>query len=409
MGPVATAALRGSGVFGVRLGLQAVSLILVARSLGPSSYASFAAIAGMAFLAGTLSTFGTHLLVLQASSRHEMDAVATSIAPPVTLLAGGVLLSMFTGASYFWLSAGTTFAAILGIGIAEVLAIPLMQLIAADLQGKGRIASSQVLLLGPLVVRCFAALTIYGASAVDPLTIYAIAYAGGVIVLAIGMAAVYAPWILQTRRWRMPAAKQLGSSAAFAAVNLTALGPSEVDKILAPRLLDASSAGIYAAGSRVVGAALGPVVALMIAAAPRLFRQQAKDPGCSEDAPKFERALLAASGGLGVVLGLGLWCCSNVLDWVFGTKYLGIGSVVDAFAIVVPLAGLRIATGNLVMTSGHAARRAASEVIGLAILTVTATLAAPHYGIPGMVIAVGVSEAAMLLMNSLALRSRLTE
>src|SRR5690348_9623034 len=95
-GPIAQGTLRTSLVFGLRLVVQAGTLLLVARALGPDSFGAFAGVAALAVMLGTLATFGTHLLLLGEVSREPSRR--TEIlrhAVPLTLLCGGILLAVY--------------------------------------------------------------------------------------------------------------------------------------------------------------------------------------------------------------------------------------------------------------------------------------------------------------------------
>src|SRR5690606_12994502 len=74
------------------------------------------------------------------------------------------------------------------------------------------------------------------------------------------------------RRWQLIGKQDLKRSAGYATLALTAIGPSELDKILAVKLLPLGVSGVYAAISRVIGAAILPVIALLLSSMPRLFR-----------------------------------------------------------------------------------------------------------------------------------------
>ena len=63
-GAIARSTIRTSFVLGLRLVVQAGTLLLVARMLGPEQYGAFAAIAALAVLMGTFATFGTHFVLL---------------------------------------------------------------------------------------------------------------------------------------------------------------------------------------------------------------------------------------------------------------------------------------------------------------------------------------------------------
>ena len=146
-GPIARSTLRTSAVLGLRLVVQAGTLLLVARLLGPGDYGAFAGVAGLAVTLGTLSTFGFHLLLLDRVSRNpNTRARAMAHAVPATLLCGTVLLVVFLLVCATVLrSLAIGLPALLAIGITELLLQPLFALPAWTLTALGKTARSQLL------------------------------------------------------------------------------------------------------------------------------------------------------------------------------------------------------------------------------------------------------------------------
>lgn len=72
---------------------------------------------------------------------------------------------------------------------------------------------------------------------------------------------------LQPKHWKLPNRVQLKHSIGYATLSLTAAGPSELDKMLAVKLLPLGERPARAAASRVIGAATLPVTAPYLGAA----------------------------------------------------------------------------------------------------------------------------------------------
>ncbi|MDE2179214.1 MAG: oligosaccharide flippase family protein, partial [Xanthomonadaceae bacterium] len=95
-GPIARATLRTSAVLGVRLFVQAGTLLLVARMLGPHDFGAFAGVAALAVMLGTLSTFGTHIVLLAEVSRDpQRRAGVLPFALSTTLICGSLLFALY--------------------------------------------------------------------------------------------------------------------------------------------------------------------------------------------------------------------------------------------------------------------------------------------------------------------------
>ena len=96
MGPIAKSTIQTSFVLGLRLLIQAGTLLLVARMLGPNEFGIFAGVAALAVLIGTFSTFGTHLVLLGEMSKdpHQREHIL-SYAVPTTLIGGSLLFVLY--------------------------------------------------------------------------------------------------------------------------------------------------------------------------------------------------------------------------------------------------------------------------------------------------------------------------
>lgn len=394
-GPIARGTVRTSAVFAVRLLLQAGTLILVARCLGPQQFGFFAGAASVAVLLGTFATFGMHTVLVRAAARDPAGAMEVwRYAVPSTLTLGSVLLALYLVAMPFFLhQARVELTLLVALGCTELLLQPLSLLAVSEHLGRGSVAGSQLLAALPLACRLAGvALLLPGHSLDDALNVLAPIY---LIASLLGLLVAWCTLDRLRERlhgWRRPGLHHLADAAGFALLGATAAGPAELDKALSARLLPQHMAGLYAAGARIVGACTLPVIALTVAALPRLFRGEALPAGRSA---RLQRWILLASGAYGLCLALLLTLIAPCLPGLFGGAYAGMDAVIRYLCWGIPGLALRIAAGSILMSVGTPWERAGIEVAGLAILAVTAVIISPILGIEGLSIAVVVSEWAM--------------
>ncbi len=401
-GPIARATVRTSAVLGLRLLAQAGTLLIVARLLGPRQFGAFAGIAALAVMLGTLSTFGTHLVLLREVSRApERRATVLPFALSTTLLCGLLLLGLYLLVTLALLrEAGVAAGVLLAIGSAELLLQPLLNLPAVEHQGHGRIATSQLLLVLPMGLRLAAALAVWWLHPVDPLHAYALGYLlASAVALAVAVATMREVWPAP-RDWRLPQLADLRDAAGYAVLNLTAAGPAELDKTLALKLLPLAAAGVYAAGARVIGALTLPVIALMLSALPRLFRETETSPARSG---RLLRGLFAAALAYSLLLAGVLSLAAPLFDLLFGPRYQTIGETIRWLTLAVPGMALRIAAGSALMALGKPWMRVGFEMIGLLVLPAAALLLTRVLGMAGMPIALACSEWTMAFIGGLML------
>ncbi len=393
-GPIARATLRTSFVLGLRLLVQAGTLLLVARMLGPNQFGAFAGVAALAVVLGTLSTFGTRLVLLGEVSREPARRLEVlCYAVPSTLLCGSALLAIYLLIYALMLAnAGVTIQALIAIGVSETLLQPLFSLPAAEHLALGRTARSQLLTTLPLALRLVAAATVFLLHPADPLVAYGYGYLlASMVALVIATFTMPAPWPAP-RRWRLMSRAELRNTAGYAALAITATSPAELDKTLAAKLLPLGAAGLYAAATRVIGAATLPVIAMMLSALPRLFREGQDQP---ERTARLLRWIFSATLGYSVALAMVLWFIAPMFAWMFGPKYRGIEDMIHWLCFAVPGMALRMAAGNVLMALGKPWMRVGFEIFGLTVLVIAAVTLVSRIGAAGMPLALTCSEWAM--------------
>lgn len=390
-GPIAKGTMRTTLVLGLRLVVQAGTLLLVARMLGPKEFGAFAGVAALAVILGTLSTLGTHLVLLGETSKEAVRrSQVLPYAIPSTLLCGGVLLAVYLLVCTLVLNeSGIAFDVLLAIGVTELWLQPLFLFPAMEHLAADRPAGSQLLQTLPMALRLAAAAAVFGLQLVDPLAAYALGYLiASLVALAFATGTMPGRWP-PVSAWRMPRPAELRETAGYAALNITAISPVELDKTLAAKLLPLGAAGLYAAGARTIGATALPIGAMLLSALPRLFREGWSQP---ERTSRLLRYIFVAALAYSVILALVLWFVAPVFAWVFGTRYAGIEHVIHWLCLAVPGMSLRMAAGSALMALGKPWMRVGFETAGLAILIVAASILTTYVGAAGMPLALACSE-----------------
>ncbi len=371
-GPIARATLRTSFVLGLRVLAQAGTLLLLAHLLGPARFGAFAALAALAVLFGTLATFGANITLLRDLSRDasRRDAVLRC-ALGVTALCGSLLLALYLALAFAWLRLDAVDAPVAAcVGVAELLLQPFLLLASSERHARGEVARSQWLSASPQFLRLPVAAAVMVADPANPLLAYALGHvAATAIALWFALAAAPEPWPTFAH-WRLPSPAAWREQASYALLNMTAAGPTELDKPLAVRLLPTENAGIYAAASRAVGPLVIPVVAMVLAALPRLFREAIHDDR------RLTRWIFVATAAYGCVAAGALWLVAPLLEWLFDQRYAGLTQTVHWLALAVPGMSLRISAATVLMSANRPWMRIFAEASGVLVLAVVAYLLA---------------------------------
>jgi O-antigen/teichoic acid export membrane protein len=398
IGKLARSSVLTAGVLGLRLATQAATLVLLTRLLQPAIYGHYASVAALAVVMGLLPSLGSgYVLLSKASGDLAAAANVWRYAWPLTVGIGALLWPIYIGLA-FWLSEGEFGWQVLClIGAAELLATPFTTLLSFALQASERVPLSQLLQWLPLGLRVFAALPCFLLPLTQRLPTYATLQ---LVASLIGLSISW--WVVRRHvplDWhpRRATSAELKDGGTYAAMLLVAANPTELDKIVAVRQVGATEAGLYTAGSRVMGALVMPVLAMLLSAQPRLFRHARTADG---DMARLVGMLFVAALGWGLVSGVLLAMASPLLPWLFGRSYEQTAQLMPWMAITAPLLSTRLAAGSVLVASGHPLERIAFEVFGIACLIVGMLVLTKSFGVFGLIAAVIVAEIAMALLGT---------
>lgn len=398
IGKLARNSALTAGVLALRLVTQAATLVLLTRLLQPAIYGHYASVAALAVVMGLLPSLGSgYVLLSKASGDLAATANLWRYAWPLTAGMGALLWPIYIGLA-LWLSEGQLgWQVLLLIGATELLATPFTTLLSFALQASERVPLSQLLQWLPLGLRVFAALPCF----VLPLTQRLPTYAGlQLIASLIGLSIGW--WVVRRCvpldwRPRRATSGELKDGSTYAAMLLVAANPTELDKIVAVRQVGAAEAGLYTAGSRVMGALVMPVLAMLLSAQPRLFRHARTADG---DMARLVRMLFAAALAWGLISGVLLAIASPLLTWLFGSSYEQTARLMPWMAITAPFLSVRLAAGSVLVASGHPLERIVFEFFGIACLIVGMLVLTKSFGVWGLIAAVISAEVAMALLGT---------
>lgn len=396
-GQLAKSSLHTSAMLVLRVATQAATLLLLTRLFGPSLYGNFAAASSLAVLLGTIPTLGAgYLMLYRAADGTSATADVWRYAWPMTGVIGLLLLTPYVLASLGMMETTQLPSLALAlVGASELLLLPFASLASFALQSREQVPMSQFLLWLPYVLRALAAAPCFAVAKEHRFAAYALlqfvaSLAAVGVCIGIAHRQIKLDW-----RPRLPTPSELRQGSSYAAMHLVAMNPSEIDKVIALRVVGAHDAGIYATTSRLLGAAALPVVGMLLTAQPRLFRH-ARQGSVQAGRLIGIVAVLTLGWGLGcaAVLVLG----SRLLPYLFGAVYDDMVSLMPWMAAVVPLLSLRLAAGTVLVAYAPPLERIAFELCGIAVLACSMIVLAPRLGLPGLALA---SIAAETIMNAI--------
>lgn len=397
-GPIALGTIRTSFALALRLFIQASTLLLVARMLGPEEFGAFAGVAALALILGAFSTFGMHLVLLgEVAKEPGRREKILPYAIPCTLLCGSLLLGIYLLISVYLLNdTGISIFVFLLIGITEMYLQPLFALMTTEQHALGRVARAQLLQLLPMVVRFIVAIIIYSQFFLHPLDAYALGYLmASVVSLVCGVCLLPSRWP-SWHSWRLPYRQEYAGAFGYAVIGITRTGMAELDKTLALKLLPVGFAGVYVAASRIIGAITLPVTAMMLSALPRLFRADSD----SQNTANLLGWIYIAALGYSLLLAAALWLFAPIFALIFGEQYWDIVEMIRWLCLAIPGMALRLVVGNALMALGKPWVRVGFEMVGLAILVIAGIILVDWLGPTGLPLAVACAEWTMAILGS---------
>jgi O-antigen/teichoic acid export membrane protein len=408
-GALARASLFTAVVLGLRMTTQGALLILLTRLLKPYFYGSYAAAASLGVILGALSSLGAgYVLMSRATKRAEEVAELWRYAWPLTVTLGCALVPLYgivcTLAVH---DRAIPLHVLLIIGACELLLTPFTTLSSFVLQAREKVPLSQVVQWLPSALRVIAALACFMLHPQSDSSLLFDVAASQFVASLLG--AIIGIWVTSRHaplNWkpRIPNKEELKVGSSYAAMVVVAYNPSEMDKIAAVSAVGAYDAGLYTASSRVMNALIMPVIAMILAAQPRLFRHAHVTAGESRPLIRLMGLLTFAWGLLcsfTMVLG------SHFLPMLLGSAYLETAALLAWMAATAPFLSLRVAAGNILAALGGPMERLAFELGGIVLLLVSMFTLAPLLGTKGVVAANFFAETAMACAGWLMIYSRM--
>jgi O-antigen/teichoic acid export membrane protein len=391
-GRLAKGALAATLWQGLRVGSQALWMIVIARALGPSGYGAFAGAAGLATALGSLTGLGFGLVMLQDASRDPAAfAGGWKRAVAVCVASGALLWLAFLFSAPFVIPLPVWQLA--AIGIPEVICFPLTIVSSYAFQTRERMGwAGAMYSLVPGSNLC-AAVCFFSFAEEHTLATYLPWHAGSSVVAALlGHAMVtrlLRPGPAPLSMMRRDASEAFG----FSLMRVIDNGLGSLDKTLVLRLAGTETAGIYTAAYRLVTVLSLPVTSLSMAALPRLFRA-----GHGEDEnPRFVRHLVTYAGAGGVAALIGVLVLSKVIPWLLGGAFAASATFARWLCLFPLFFGLSSLGCNILIASNLRRYRIWVQLLGLFALTGGMIVLVPAFGLAGAAVALLTAHGVIVL------------
>lgn len=374
-GRLASSTLLGSFWQAVRVACQAAWMVVIAYALGASGLGALSGTLGLAVTLGGLSGLGGAMLLLknvarkpESFGRYWRQSLVLSAFSSSFLV---VIFLILSPVPYGWVL-------LLAIACADLVCAPFIVLCSHAFQAHERMGWHSALPAINAFTRLMAATAFWLFSAEHGIGGYALLHALASL-LGAGLAFLSVVLLLKPPQhpffWSIGEARE---GLAFSALWVTGNATTELDKTAALYLGGGGVAGIYAAAYRFASVMALPIVSLVGAIQPRLFRSD------SERGRLLWHSLFAILGW-SVVGGLALQWLAQFIPLLFGEQFAQAAQLARWLALWMPLYALRLVGTSILTSQGRLVLRISIECIGLAVMVALAAWSIPQWGAIGAV------------------------
>lgn len=365
---------------GVRAVIQAGYLLVLSHWMGAKGYGLFAGSVAAAILAAPLSGWGAALVLTRrvAHDRAESRAIwATTVLQ--VLSTGSVLVGLMMLGSSLWLTDRLDATSMLLLGVAELVALPLVQSATSLFLALDRgMAAAVSMCLVPAFRLLSVLVGLWAGEDASPANAAWLHCTGSLIgtFIAGGLVLI----INGSPIWsqRVPLHEVTRDGTRYAAGALVATSYVEVDKVLLLQVLGATVAGTYTVAFRVMSVFALPVSALITAALPRLFAQCGTYAGV-----RTLRVVTLAGLGYALLATLAAMIISPWMPLVFGASFQASSHYLVLLAPWTVLYALHQAGATGLTAFNHQMSRVGIEGLGFVLVVVLNLLLYPRVGAAG--------------------------
>ena len=370
-----------TGWQGIRVALQAVWVILLARAIGPSGYGSFAGMAGLAAAMGSLTGLGFGMLMIQDASRNrEHFPVAWKRTLWIALASGIALWLLYVLVAPLIFRVNVSPWIYAAIGLPELVCFPVTIIASYAFQVHERMGWAGALFTLITIGNLIAVSTFLCVSPTRMLSYYLPFHAVASMLASVCAVALVARLLKPAATRFSMSRRDVKEGMGFSLMRIADTGMTSLDKTFVLLLAGSHVAGIYGSAYRLVAVLAMPATSLGMAALPRLFRDHHANPKAQS---RLVRILLTSTVAYGLIAAVLAYILSGLLPLLFGPAFAQAAEVARWLAVSPLLYGLYALGCNVLVTSDRRTLRVLAQAAGIAILAISAWWSIPRFGLKG--------------------------
>jgi O-antigen/teichoic acid export membrane protein/glycosyltransferase involved in cell wall biosynthesis len=390
---------------GIKLVLQAIYFVCIARSLGPAQYGAFVAITAMTGIISPYVGFGCGTLFLKnVRSGKRTAPVCWGNGLFSTLVSGLLTTGLLSALSRFWLPAFPVKLAI-AICLSDLILMRVIDLASFGFAASGRMSKTAVQNTTMSLLRVIG-IVFLGATqrqvTVQQWTgvYFLTGVIGALFALQQGTSLWGRPQICYEALW-----KDTREGCFFSISTSAQTIYNDIDKTMLARLSTFSATGVYAAAYRIIDTSLTPVRSLVSAAYPQFFRIGADGIDATYG---YAQRLIRKALIYGIADFLGLMLVAPLLPHLLGAKYASVTPAIQLLAVIPVMRCVHWFLADALSGANAQALRTAVQV-GVAVLNVVLNLAIlPRWSWVGAAWTSVISDAALMAGVYLAIHWKIS-
>ncbi len=362
---------------GVRILVQAVYFVLIARILHRDGYGAFSgAVALVAVLAPFAGWGSGNLLVKNVVRDRSTFPSYWGRALIVSCLSAGLLTLLALGLAWLILPHSVPLMVVLWVAVADLLFTRMMETACLAFQAVHRLFKTAMVSILYSFARLIGVVILFQVQGPDALSTWSLLYLGTTIIAAL-IAVVAVSVELGLPRWDMAGwRREFGEGFYFASSVSAQRIYMDSDKALLTRLGSLEAAGIYTAASRIVEVAFIPVYSLLAAAYARFFSSGQRGVHGTWD---LSKRLLPHALAYALLAGVGLYLFAPLLPWLLGADFAESVQAIRWLAPVPLLMTLHRFAADSLTGAGWQAKRTHIEFGAAAINVLLNLIIVPIY------------------------------
>jgi O-antigen/teichoic acid export membrane protein len=342
----------------LRLVLQAIYFVTIARSLGPQQYGAFVAMAAMvAVVAPFAGMGGPNILLKNVSKDHSLLGLYWGNGLLLTLVSGLIFSGIILLCGPFFVGRGLTVALFL-ICVSDLVLVRTVDLAGFAFAAIGRMDETAKLNVYIGLARLIGVLALVAAVKHPNVQQWTVAYvAGSVASFVYSFIRTSLVGGIRISLARMK--EEITEASYFAVSGSAATIYNDIDKTMLARLADFASTGIYSAAYRLIDVSMAPVRAMTSAAYPEFFRRGRDGPKATE---KYAWGLVKHATLFGLAIFLLLFIGAPVLPYVLGNSFRSSVEATRWLAVIPLLRCIHFFLGDALSGAGYQGTRTGVQV-----------------------------------------------